>query len=44
MLLGIEIFEACIVGAEEESDSGGVVGARNGVIQDVVDDTLFGES
>ena len=44
VMLGIDNFEGGVVGAEEESDSGGVVGARNGVIQDVVDDTLFGES
>ena len=43
-MLGIDNFEGGVVGAEEESDSGGVVGIRNGIIQDIVDDPLFGES
>ena len=43
-MLGIDNFEGGVVGAEEESDSGCVVGIRNGVIQDIVDDPLLGES
>ena len=44
VMLGIDNFEGGVVGAEEESDSGCVVGIRNGVIQDIVDDPLLGES
>ena len=43
VLLGIAVFEAGVVGAEEERDGGDVVGVWHDVLQDVVNDQLRGE-
>ena len=43
VLLGIAVFEAGVVGAEEERDGGDVVGVWHDVLQDIVNDQLRGE-
>ena len=43
VLLWIEIFEAGVVGAEEECNGGGPVGVHDGILYDLVNDQLWGK-